>query len=210
MNHVRFAAYLIAIAFVCSSWAGSFDDFFRAVRTDDAADVAGLLERGFDPNARDESGQVALGLAVRQGSDRVVEVLLKHPQLDVNTPNSAGETALMLAALQGRLEMSQRLIERGARISQPGWTALHYAASGPEPRVVALLLARGAPIEARSPNGTTALMMAARYGSEESVTLLLERRANASVRNERGMNAADFARSAGREALAKRLESRLQ
>lgn len=210
MNYFRLSSYLLAALFVCSSWAGSFDDFFRAVRADDATGVESLLERGFDPNARDESGQVALGLAVREGSDRVVDVLLKHPQLDVNSSNSAGETALMLAALQGRLQVSQRLIERGARISQQGWTPLHYAASGPEPRVVALLLERGAPIEARSPNGTTALMMAARYGSEESVTLLLEQRASASVRNERGMNAADFARSAGREALAKRLESRSQ
>jgi ankyrin repeat protein len=52
--------------------------------------------------------------------------------------------------------------------------------------------------------------MAARHGSEQSVTLLLERGADATVRNERGMNAADFARSTGRDALAKRLESRLQ
>jgi hypothetical protein len=208
MNYFRLLSYIVVTLLVCSSWAGSFDDFFRAVRTDDARGVASLLERGFDPNARDETGQVALGLAVRERSDRVVDVLLKHPQVDVNTANSAGETALMLAALQGRLEMSQRLIERGARIGQQGWTALHYAASGPEPRVVALLLERGAPIEARSPNGTTALMMAARYGSDESVTLLLEQRASTTLRNERGMNAADFARSAGREALAKRLESR--
>ena len=154
-------------------FGGSFDDFFRAVRTDNASGVASLLERGFDPNAHDESGQSALGLAVREKSDRVVDVLLKHPQLDVNSRNSVGETALMLAALQGRLELAQRLIEQGASVSQEGWNPLHYAATGPEPKIVALLLQRGAPIEARSPNGTTALMMAAGYGSEQSVTLLL-------------------------------------
>jgi ankyrin repeat protein len=74
--------------------------------------------------------------------------------------------------------------------------------------VVALLLERGAAIEARSPNGTTALMMAARYGNEQSVAVLLEHKADTQTRNDRGMNAADFARSVGREALAKRLESR--
>jgi ankyrin repeat protein len=210
MQYIRFVIYLITANCFLVAHAGSFDDFFRAVRTDDASGVAGLLERGFDPNAHDESGQSALSLAVREKSDRVVDVLLKHPQLDINSHNSVGETALMLAALQGRLELAQRLIEQGASISQDGWNPLHYAATGPEPKIVALLLQRGAPIDAQSPNGTTALMMAARYGSEQSVTLLLAQHADATTRNERGLNAADFARLGGRETVAKRLESRLQ
>jgi ankyrin repeat protein len=210
MNHFKFAFYLFAVVCFSSTHAGSFDDFFRAVRTDDASGVASLLQRGFDPNAHDENGQAAIGLAVREKSDRVVDVLLRHPQLDINSRNSVGETALMLVALQGRLELAQRLIQQGARVSQEGWNPLHYAASGPEPRIVALLLQRGAPIEARSPNGTTALMMAAGYGSEESVTLLLAQHADATTRNQRGLNAADFARLAGRENLTKRLESRLR
>jgi len=210
MKNFKFALYLIAVVWFSQVQAGSFEDFFRAVRTDNASGVAALLERGFDPNAHDENGQTALGLAVREHSDRVIDTLLKHPRLDLDERNSVGETALMFAALQGRLELTERLVARGARITQDGWNSLHYAATGPEPRVVALLLQRGAPIDARSPNGTTALMMAARYGSEQSVVLLLEAHADATTRNDRGMNAADFARSAGREALAKRLESRLQ
>lgn len=208
MKHFRFAIYLLVFLCFSSARSGSFDDFFRAVKTDNASGVSSLLERGFDPNAHDESGQCALGLAVREKSDRVVEVLLMQAQLDINARNGAGETALMLAALQGRLELAQRLIQQGASISQDGWNPLHYAATGPEPKIVALLLQRGAPIEARSPNGTTALMMAAGYGSEQSVTLLLAQHADATTRNERGLNASDFARLAGRESLTKRLESR--
>ncbi|HEU5296863.1 MAG TPA: ankyrin repeat domain-containing protein [Burkholderiaceae bacterium] len=210
MKNFKFAIYLTITACISSAVAGSFEDFFRAIRTDNADTVATLLQRGFDPNAHDEKGQTALGLAVREHAGRVVDVLLKHPQLDVNALNGVGETALMFAALQGELELTSRLIARGASVSQQGWNPLHYAATGPESKVVALLLQRGAPIEARSPNGTTALMMAARYGSEQSVMLLLEQHADATARNDRGMNAADFARSAGRETLAKRLESRLQ
>jgi ankyrin repeat protein len=210
MYYFRSIIYCIVTVCFSTSNAGSFDDFFRAVRTDNSSGVANLLERGFDPNARDESGQTALVLAIREKSDRVVEVLLRSPQLDINSRNSVGETALMLAALQGQLELSQRLIARGASISQDGWNPLHYAATGPEPKIVALLLERGAPIEARSPNGTTALMMAAGYGNEQSVTLLLTQHADATARNDRGLNAADFARIAGRESLTKRLESRLQ
>jgi ankyrin repeat protein len=68
-------------------------------------------------------------------------------------------------------------------------------------------LDKGATIEALSPNRSTPLMMAARYGSEASVDLLLARGANTRLRNDRDMNAADFARSAGRDALAARLDA---
>jgi hypothetical protein len=74
---------------------------------------------------------------------------------------------------------------------------------------VALLLDKGAPVDARSPNGTTPLMMAARYGAEPSVDLLLQRGADPKLKNDRQLSAADFARQGGREALAQRLE-RLQ
>jgi hypothetical protein len=50
-------------------------------------------------------------------------------------------------------------------------------------------------------------MMAARYGTEEATRLLLARGASATVRNDAGLNAADFARLAGREALAARLDA---
>jgi uncharacterized protein len=84
---------------------------------------------------------------------------------------------------------------------------LHYAASGPEPKLLAWLLDQGAAIDAPSPNRTTALMMAARYGAIDGADLLLARGANARLRNDRELSAADFARMAGREALAARLEA---
>ncbi len=210
MKHFKKTIYLVLLVGISSVFAGAFDDFFRAVRTDNARGVEELLMRGFDPNSHEESGQSALTLAVREESRQVVDLLLKSPQLDVNRPNGFGETGLMFAALKGDLTLLRRLVERGAAINRPGWNALHYAATGPDPEVVAWLLAQGAELEARSPNGTTALMMAARYGSEQSAELLLAKHASTEARNERGLSAADFARAGGREALAKRLESRLR
>ena len=67
---------------------------------------------------------------------------------------------------------------------QDGWSPLHYAAAGPEPKIVAMLLDRGAPIDARSPNQTTPLMMAAGYGAEANVDLLLARGADKRLRND--------------------------
>jgi uncharacterized protein len=201
---------IVAIAFcmlVPAAWASDTVNFFRAVDRDDARTVARLLERGVDPNARDERGHVALVLAMQVGSPTAAEALLRHPRLDVEQANSAGETALMMAALHGREDWVRRLIEQGAQVNRSGWTPLHYAASGPATGLVALLLDRGAEIEAASPNGTTPLMMAAGYGSEDAATLLLQRGADLSRRNDRGLDAIDFAQRAGRDALVRRLQA---
>jgi ankyrin repeat protein len=202
----KIIVYLFVLTFVSGARAGSYEDFFRAVNRDDARTVATLLQRGFDPNSPDEKGQVGLYLALREGSLKVAEVLLQHPQLKVDATNAADETPLMMAALRGNLEWTQRLLDRGARLNRPGWTPLHYAASGPEVKLLTLLLDRGAAIEATSPNQTTPLMMAARYGPHDAAELLLSRGANARARNDQGLSAADFARAVGRDALAGKLE----
>lgn len=203
----RILAYLIIVVHISATRATAYDDFFRAVERDDASAVTALLQRGFDPNTRDERGQVALYLALRSPSLAVAEALWAHPGLEIDAANAAGETPLMMAALRGRAEWARRLLARGAAVHRPGWAPVHYAASGPEGEpVLRLLLDAGAPVNARSPNGTTPLMMAARYGSEASVDLLLARGADATARNQLDLSAADFAQLDGREALAARLK----
>jgi ankyrin repeat protein len=203
----RYAIYLVVAVGFVSAKAGAYEDWFSAIETDNAGAVTRLMQAGFDPNTRNPQGQVGLYLALQTGGPRVADALWAHPGLEVDAANAQGETPLMMAALKGRLEWTQRLLERGARLNREGWTPLHYAASGPEPKVVELLLARGAALEARSPNGSTPLMLAARYGSEASVDLLLARGADPKLRNQRDLTAADFARMDGRDGLAKRLES---
>ena len=198
------AAALVAAS---AARAGAYEDFFAALRGNDARSMRALLERGFDPNTPDESGQVALYLALRDDAPAVAELLLAQPGLKVDAANAVGETPLMIAALRGQTAWVERLLARGAALEREGWTPLHYAASGPAPRVVALLLDRGAAIEARSPNGTTPLMMAAGYGAIDSADLLLGRGADPKARNALGLTAADFARRAGRDALGARLQS---
>lgn len=203
---MRKVLYLVVAMFVSGASAGAYDDFFVAVIRDDSSAIQALLDKGFDANAIDPKGQPAANLAIQRDSGRVFEALVAAPALDVNLLNPAGESALMLAAIKGQIEWCERLLQRGAKVNQPGWSPLHYAASGPNPRIVELLLGRGAALDARSPNGSTPLMMAARYGSEESVRLLLERGADPTLRNERDLGAAEFARLAGREKLAERLQ----
>ncbi len=202
---LKFGVYLLtAIGFSIAN-AGSYEDFFRAVNVDNADTVKTLLARGFDPNAPSEQGQVGLFLALRDGSPKVATALIADPRTAIDTVNANGETAVMMAALRGNAEWTERLLDRGAQLNRAGWTALHYAATGPGTAVVGLLLGRGATIEAPSPNGTTPLMMAARYGPEDTVNLLLSRGASLAARNIQGLNAADFARLGGRDKLAARL-----
>jgi ankyrin repeat protein len=205
-NYFRFVVYLFAFIGFSQSIADTRVDFFRAVGIDNARTVSALLDGGFDPNTLDDKGQVGLFLALREGSLKVAEALLRDPRLKIDATNAAGETPLMMAALRGNLEWTRRLLDRGAQFDREGWTPLHYAASGPEPKVVALLLDRGARIDARSPNGTTPLMMAARYGAEEGAELLLARGASVAARNDLDLGVVDFARQGGRDNLAARLE----
>ena len=158
--------------------------------------MAELLAKGFDPNTLSEQGQVALYIAMREDSPKVAAVLLASPQLNIDATNAAGETPLMMAALKGRLDWTRKLIERGAKVQKPGWSPVHYAATGPNTELLALLLDRGANIDARAPDMSTPLMMAVRFGPEDSVKLLLRRGAEKSYINERNVTAADLARQA--------------
>lgn len=181
--------------------ADAYVDFFRAVGVDNADTVKELLARGFDPNTKSESGQVALFLAMREDSPKVAAALLASPALNVDASNAVGETALMMAALKGRAEWAKKLIERGAMVQKPGWSPVHYAATGPSTEVLIMLLDRGADINALAPNRNTPLMLAARYGPEENVKLLLQRGADKRLINDRNLSAADMARTAERHAL---------
>jgi ankyrin repeat protein len=207
MHRITKAIGLVAAAGFALAHAGSYEDFFQAMSRDDGNSVRAWVQRGVDPNSRDPAGQTALYLALRNGAFQAAEALIAAPNLDVNAVNAADESALMMAALKGQTEWSRKLIERGAQVDKPGWSPLHYAATGPEPAVVKLLLDKGATVDAGSPNRSTPLMMAARYGNEASVDLLLARGADPKARNDRGLTAADFARLAKRDALAARLDA---
>ena len=204
MMRKHFKNLLYSIIFIgVSSFAGSFEDFFIAIRNDHTGKVGALLQRGFDPNARSEEGQLGLVLAMQEGSLKTADVLLSHPAIQIDALNQAGESALMMAALKGEMAGLRTLLARGAKVNQPGWSALHYAASGTDAsEAVRLLLEKGADVNAVSPNGSTPLMMAAQYGSEDSVKLLLAGGADPKRRNQRDLKASDFARLAGRDKLA--------
>jgi ankyrin repeat protein len=197
-NYIRKLLYLSVFTSVFSVYAGSFEDFFRAVHSDNAGSVKELLNRGFDPNTRDEHGQTGLLIALREPSPKVIQVLLDSPQTNVELRNAKDESPLMMAALKGQQDLVTKLIARDADVNKPGWAPLHYAATNGHVTVMKQLLDNHAFIDAQSPNGTTPLMMAAMYGSAAAVQLLLDEGADTQMKNDQGMTAADFAQRAGR------------
>ena len=206
----RCVAAALAIAALCLALPATGaqpapDDFVVAVVNDRVQELKRMLAAGADPDMLDNNGDPVLVIAVRAGNAASVDVLLAT-RLNVNARTKFGDTAMMVAALSGRLDLVKKLRARGAEINATGWTPLIYAATGGRDDVVRYLLAEGADINAASPNGTTALMMAAREGKGSTVELLVARGADVSRRNQSGVSALDLARRAKEPAMVERLQ----
>lgn len=197
-NHFKNIFYFIVSIIFSSSFAGSYEDFFLAVRTDDGGSVTALVRQGFDANVRDPKGDHALHLAVRENATKAINALLRWDKVNVEPRNAVDESPLMLAALGGQLETVRHLIERGADVNKTGWAPLHYAATRGHVEVMNFLLDKSAYIDAASPNGTTPLMMAAFYGTPSAVKHLLEAGADPLLKNQQDLSAIDFAQRANR------------
>ncbi|HTH77701.1 MAG TPA: ankyrin repeat domain-containing protein [Ramlibacter sp.] len=198
-NCIRLIVYLVVTIGISSAIAGSYDDFFVAIKRDDADTVRALLQRGFDPNTPSLEHLDGLYVALRDGSLKVAQVLADWPKANVDTRTDHDETPLMMACLRGQADIARKLIARGADVNKAGWTPLHYAATSGNVTIIRMLLDENAYIDADSPNGSTPLMMAAMYGTPESVKLLLDSGADPTLKNQLGLTALDFAKRADRK-----------
>ena len=186
--------------------------FFRAVQMDDASTVRKMVGTVVNANELNPlGGEPALVLAIREGSAAVVQDLLAHPGTDLERKAVNGNTALMMAAFKRDGDTVRALLDKGAKVNQPGWTALHYAAASGDAAIAQLLIERGAKLDALSPRSSgavTPLMMAAREGQDGIVRLLLAKGANAGLKNTEGFTAAQLAKQAGHDKVAGLLSGR--
>lgn len=193
-NYFKFLiSSLVAIGF-SAAMAGSYDDFFVAIKRDDAGAIRSLLQRGFDPNTPSADRLDGLYIALRDGSLKAAQALVDWPKTNIDTRTLQDESPLMMACLRGQADMARQLIARGADVNKTGWTPLHYAATSGSIAIIQMLLDENAYIDAESPNGTTPLMMAAMYGTPDAVRLLLDAGADPTIRNQLGLAALDFAK----------------
>jgi ankyrin repeat protein len=192
------AVLLVTLSAPARSGAPPTDEaLFIAIDQGSSARVLTLLDSGANPNARDDRGEPALIYALHTGKPAIAEILAHAKGIDLEAENHYGQTALMVAAYQGRLDLVNKLIDDDAEVNHKGWTALHFAASSGQIDVVRVLLDHAAYIDAESPSRTTPLMMAARVKDRPTCVLLLQEGADPTPVNAVGLSAADFARRAG-------------
>ena len=164
--------------------------------------VALLLATGADPNLTGRSGLTPLIAAAFKGNDRIVEVLLAEGA-DPKVRDTTGKTAMVYAAARGFDDIVRRLLDAGidARerygndLTALMWIAGHdegVGAGGVE-RIVDLLVAHDAVLDAADNRGRTALMIAASLGDAATVGVLLQRGADRSLKDKEGKTAADLA-----------------
>jgi ankyrin repeat protein len=185
--------------------------FFRAAQVDDAGRIKRLLARGLDPNLREpERGETGMIVALRNDAMGVFSLLLAQPKIALETQAGNGNTALMMAAFKNNKPAVQALLDKGAQVNRPGWTALHYASAAGALDIMRLLLEHHAYIDAESPTRVTPLMLAAREGQEDAVKLLLEQGADATLKdNAFRIDAAEFATRAEKPWITKAISAHL-
>ncbi|MDR1350209.1 MAG: ankyrin repeat domain-containing protein [Zoogloeaceae bacterium] len=182
----------LVLIFSLNAQAAVYDDMMIAVKLGDKGTVIELLNRGMDANTSDMEGNTLLMIAARAGYLELVELFIaERAKLDAR--NMHGDSALSLAALEGRFAVARRLVEAGAQVNSEGWPPLAYAAFNGHAQMVDYLLAHGANVNATSENGVTALMMAARGGYLAIVQRLVAARANIHLQTDRGKTALDWA-----------------
>ena len=130
------------------------------------------------------AGDVPLVEAVKASDTAAVRALLEQ-QVDVNTPEVDGTTALHWAAYQGDLETARLLLRAGANADAPNRyavTPLALACGRGNAPIVEALLNAGADANTTLPEGETVLMAAARSGDVDVLRLLLAHGADVGAR----------------------------
>ena len=119
--------------------------------------------------------------AVQQQDFDSANALLKNGQVDVNTPQADGSTALAWAVHWDHFDTAENLIRAGANVNTAndlGVTPLMLAAHNGSISLAKILLNAGASPNASRSSGDTALMLAARVGNRGVVKLLTSAGAN--------------------------------
>ncbi|BET36035.1 MULTISPECIES: ankyrin repeat domain-containing protein [Wolbachia] len=183
------------------------NELFAAVRSGDANQVADLINKGDDVNARDNRGNTPLHLAVLADKLQVVEKLIEGGA-DVNAKNNHGATPLHWAALNQNVNILEKLIEKGANVNEKNKydnVPLHYAAGYGSLSVIEKLIEGGADVNAKNNNGDTLLHLATKNSHLDVLEKLIKEGANVNERNKYGNIPLHWAASYGRLSIVEEL-----
>jgi hypothetical protein len=173
-------------------WAAAPDPiaFGFAVERGDLRTVKAWLDDGLDPEYQGSHIGTGLMIAAWNGNIEMMTLFVNRGA-NPRRANRNGEQPVQLAAWNGHQAAVKWLLERGGVLNREGnnWGALHYAVFNGHTKLASELIASGAEVNARSPNGSTPLMLAAREGREDLIKALLESGADPRSKNDWGDNA---------------------
>ncbi|XP_003424076.1 E3 ubiquitin-protein ligase MIB1 isoform X2 [Nasonia vitripennis] len=149
--------------------------------------LSALLKKLFETHVSGDVNEELVKTAAN-GDAAKCEECLKRPEADVNGI-FAGHTALQAASQNGHLDVIKILLRYKADVEiedKDGDRAVHHAAFGDEPAVMALLAGAGADLNARNKRRQTALHIAVNKGHAGVVRTLLELGCHPSLQDSEG------------------------
>jgi ankyrin repeat protein len=124
-----------------------------AVYNGDVIEARRLLRAGANVSLANNYGATPMSLAAEVGHADMLKVLLEAGA-SADSPNADGQTALMAVARTGNVAAAQLLLDHGAAVDAKekfgGQTALMWASARRHPKMMELLVAKGADVNARS------------------------------------------------------------
>ena len=158
-------------------------------------------------NARGGRLETPMHAAVEHGHAKILSLLIEHSaDMEGQSGTIFNGTPLNRAAWDGRLEVGQILLDRGANIDardKDGHTALIHAVLKGHVEFARMLLERGAAVDARGSQGRTSLHWATEWKKPQAVQLLLEYGADVSASDDQGNTASRLASLCGSQEIVK-------
>jgi ankyrin repeat protein len=137
-------------------------------------DLFDFFRQSVDPDDRDLEGETPLHAACESNNLYAISIL---DGLDQNVSSSRGWTPLRMAVRRGFIDCTRHLLgDEAVHVdlpSQSGHTPLHLAAKHGDVRLVKMLIARGASVNARTIEGFTPFLLACFHGQDAVVKHLL-------------------------------------
>ncbi|XP_074449072.1 ankyrin-3 isoform X4 [Larus michahellis] len=165
-----------------------------------------LLDNGASQSLATEDGFTPLAVALQQGHDQVVSLLLEN-----DTKGKVRLPALHIAARKDDTKAAALLLQNDHNAdveSKSGFTPLHIAAHYGNINVATLLLNRGAAVDFTARNDITPLHVASKRGNANMVKLLLDRGAKIDAKTRDGLTPLHCGARSGHEQVVEMLLDR--
>jgi len=167
---------------------GDEENLLEATFEGNVEEVEELLNKGVDPNVKDEDGNTPLHLAIMSDHLQIAKLLIEKGA-DVNAKNKREKTPLHIAVERSNEKAAVLLIEKGADVNAGDSvksTSLHVAVDQGSLAIARLLVEKGADVNARNLWGKTPLHYAARHPHAGIAALLIEKGADVSAKSNNG------------------------